>query len=205
MNRFNLKRLFAGASSLLAVISLILLSAFTVSTSAVYAADEVKPQQQPTNRPGNQPTNVGKPDDKDKESGLYKRAETAVRENQIHIDAANKIVTKTQEWIDELKGKGKDATTLQTALTEFKAQIAIAQKANDDAKKTLQSPTGFDTNGQVKDREQARQTVLKLAKDLRDVKKALDKATFDFRRAITEARQALRGDNPKTPEATKKP
>lgn len=215
MKNINSRKIMVSVISLLAIGSMVVLASVTVPASTAYAAGDTLPHAQPTNKPtdvGKQPTkdttketgkptDTGKPDN-DKESGLYKRAETAVRENQIHIDLANKIVTKTQEWIDELIGKGKDVTALQAALTEFKAQIAIAQQANNEAKTTLQSPTGFESGGQVKDREQARQTVLKLAKDLRDVKKSLDKATFDFRRALTGVRQALNG---KTPEPTKKP
>ncbi len=221
MKQINPRRIVVGFVSVLAVVSMLMLASFTASASAVYAADENNPLAQSTNKPsnpGNQPTKdatkaTGKPEttrepgkptdagkpDKDRETGLYKRAVTAIRENQIHIDFANKIVTKTQEWIDELKGKGKDVTALQAALTAFKAQIAIAQAANDEAKASLQTHAGFDNDGQVTDRDQARQTVLKIAKDLRDVKKALDKATFDFRRAVTEARQALKGDGTKVP------
>ncbi len=215
MKNINSRKIVASIISLLAIGSMVALASITVPASTAYAAGDMLPQAQPTNKPtdvGKQPTkdatketgkptDTGKPD-KDKETGLYKRAVTAIRENQIHIDLANKIVTKTQEWINELNGKGKDVTALQAALTAFKAQIAIAQAANDEAKTSLQTHVGFDNDGQVTDRDQARQTVLKLAKDLRDVKKALDKATFDFRRAVTEARQALNG---KTPEPTKKP
>lgn len=221
MKHLNSQRIVVGLVSLLAVVSMLALAFFTASVSTVYAADENKALAQPTNKPSDpgkqptkdatketgkpettrvpgKPTDVGKPEN-DRESGLYKRAATAIRENQIHIDFANKIVAKTQEWIDELKGKGKDVTALQAALTAFKAQIAVAQAANDEAKKSLQTHAGFDSNGQVTDRDQARQTVLKIAKDLRDVKKALDKATFDFRRAVTEARQDLKGDSTKVP------
>jgi hypothetical protein len=207
------QKLIASVGSILPIVTLIVASVFISPLSTANASGDaaLAPQIQLTNKPtdvGKQPTKeTGKPDDKgnDKESGLYKRAETAVRENQQHIDLANKVVTKTQEWMDEIKSTGKSVTTLQTALTAFKAEIAVAQKANDDARKTLQSPSGFDSGGQVKDRDQAHQTVLKLSKDLRDVKKALDKATQDFRRAVADARQTLKGDNAKTPEPTKKP
>jgi|GEM_PF-787820 len=157
--------------------------------------------------PPTTPTAPGKPDkDKAKENQgkafekLYERLQKNLSEFKSHLDKANEVATKTQEVIAEAKSKGKDTTAAEAALATFKTELAKAQTSYDEAKKILDAHAGFDADGQVTDRDAAKDTVLNAAKALREGQKTLAKAVRDAQKAAKDLRK-----NKATPSATATP
>ena len=120
------------------------------------------------------------------DKALFARAQKMLKDQSQALERANKAITKTQEWLDELKGKGKDVANLDAALVKFKSQIAEAQAAHDLAQKTLDAHAGFDNNGAVTDREKAKDTVLIVTKSSREATVTLIKATNEFQKTVRD-------------------
>ncbi|MCL5959687.1 MAG: hypothetical protein M1358_10315, partial [Chloroflexi bacterium] len=102
------------------------------------------------------------------------------------------LAAKVQSYIDNQKAKGKDTSSLETALANFKAAVATAQSDYDTAKSTLDARAGFDANGEVTDIAQARSTVQTAGKAERQFHQTMRKATVDLRKALRQYRQANR-------------
>ncbi|MBL8045338.1 MAG: hypothetical protein JNL09_02300 [Anaerolineales bacterium] len=110
-------------------------------------------------------------------------------------------VAKVQELIDRAKADGKDVSALEAALATFKASLADAQAAHDEAVNILRTHAGFDDNGQVTDKEQAKETVKSAAEALKEARQILREAEKTLRQAIREWRAA----NQPTPQPTATP
>lgn len=106
------------------------------------------------------------------------------------LDVSAKIAARAQEWIDKQKVAGKDTTSLEAGLAAFNTQVAAAKSDYDQAAGLLQSPAGFDANGNVLDRQQALSTVRQIRDLLHQANMALVKAVPDFRHAVNDFRQA---------------
>ena len=78
---------------------------------------------------------------------------------QERLSRAGEFAAKVQAFIDEQKAKGKDTAALEAALVAFNQQVAAAQGEHDNAASILSAHAGFDENGQVTNREAARETV----------------------------------------------
>jgi len=131
---------------------------------------------------------------------MYERAQNMLRSLQQIINKANQAANKTQEWIDEVKAKGVNTAEAEAALATFKTQIAAAQASYDSAKATLDAHAGFDNNGNVTDREQARQTILAVGKSARDARQTLVKATVDFQKTVRDLLKKYRDNRNATPK-----
>ena len=131
----------------------------------------------------------------------YQREQTWLSQQANNLNRLNNVVDKVQEFITTQQGKGKDVTALQAALTTFKSQIAAAQSAHSTAANVLSTHTGFDANGKVTDKAQARQTVLDARQSLRDARTTIRQAVNDLHRAIRGWRQA-NGVKAQQPAAT---
>ena len=126
---------------------------------------------------------------------MYDRAQNMLKSLQQIIDKANQAANKAQEWTGEAKAKGLNTAEIESALATFKTQIAAAQESYDSAKATLDAHAGFDNNGNVTDREQARQTILAVGKSVREARQTLVKATVDFQKTVREQLKKFREDN----------
>jgi hypothetical protein len=131
---------------------------------------------------------------------MYDRAQNMLKSLQQIIDKANQAANKTQEWIDEIKAKGVNTAEAEAALATFKTQIAAAQASHDSAKATLDAHAGYDNNGNVTDRELARQTILAVSKNARDAQKTLAKATVDFQKTMREQLKKYKDSRSATPK-----
>ncbi len=109
---------------------------------------------------------------------------------QKRLDRANKMATNIQSLIDKQKSKGKDTSTVETALAAFKAAIGSAQSSYNSASSTLNSHAGFDGNGQVTDAAQAKDTLQSVAKDFQQLNHTLGQAGKQLRQAIKDFRTA---------------
>ena len=74
------------------------------------------------------------------------------------LNKANKIESKAQFRITELKQQGKDVTALEDALNKFYSFIATAKQAKDNASATLILHKGYDIQGKITDPKLARET-----------------------------------------------
>ncbi|MBI5053060.1 MAG: hypothetical protein HZC38_11125 [Chloroflexi bacterium] len=179
-------------ASLVLATAIALMGVFGSSTSTAYA-------QQGTPMPGGPRATAGaKLAEFNKE--MYDRAQSVLKSLQQIIDKANQAANKTQEWIDEVKAKGVNTSEAEAALATFKTQIAAAQASYDSAKATLDAHAGFDNNGNVTDRELARQTILAVGKSVRDARQTLTKATVDFQKTMRDLLKKYRENRTATPK-----
>jgi len=107
---------------------------------------------------------------------------------QEHLNKAGEFADKVQTFIDEQKGK--DTSALEAALAAFNQQVAAAQGKHDNAASILSAHAGFDENGQVTNREAARETVKSAHEALANARKTLWQAERDLRKALKDWRQA---------------
>lgn len=129
----------------------------------------------------------------------YIRLEYALKMEQLrltgqqnHLDQAREGAALAKSFIDELKARGKDTSTIEAALNDFNTQIDAAQAAHDEAKQILDAKAGFDANGKVTDPEQARETLQSARKAMEEAGQILQQALKEFRQAMREFRQANR-------------
>lgn len=172
----NLSTFFKSLATIVLSLVIAAMSVFVSPTASAYA-------QQGTPVPRGTPE---RPLIERIDKALFARAQKMLKDQSQALERANKAIAKTQEWLDELKGKGRDASELDVALVKFKSQIAEAQTAHELAKKTLDAHAGFDNNGAVTDREKAKDTVLTVIKSSREANVTLIKATNEFQRTVRE-------------------
>ena len=188
----NISSLFKILASLVLATAIALMGVFGTSAPTAYA-------QQGTPSPGGPRATVGaKLAEFNKD--MYDRAQKMLKSLQQIIDKANQAANKTQGWIDELKAKGVNTSEAEAALTTFKTQIAAAQASYDSAKVTLDAHAGFDNDGNVTDREQARQTILTVSKNARDAHRTLVKAAVDFQKTMRDLLKKYRDNRTATPK-----
>jgi hypothetical protein len=108
---------------------------------------------------------------------------------QEHLNKAGEFTGKVQTFIDEQKAKGKDTSALEAALAAFNQQVAAAQGEHDNAASILSAHAGFDENGQVTNREAARETVKSAHEALANARKTLWQAERELRKALKDWRQ----------------
>ncbi len=128
----------------------------------------------------------------------FKREQNFLTIQQTHMDKAKLAVPKLQDLINKAKEKGKDVSSLESALATFNTQMASAQAPHDKAAGILATHNGFDDNGKVIDRQAARQTVL-------NARQALLEAHLDIVQAVANLRLAIvnwRLANQPTPPAS---
>ena len=111
---------------------------------------------------------------------------------QDRLTFANDIANKTQTWIDELKGQGKDTAALESALAAYRTAIASAQSQHDSAQNTFNTQAGFDGNCKLTDRDLARTTLRTVGDGLRAAHRTIADGGRTFRRAVQEWRKANR-------------
>ena len=141
---------------------------------------------------GTPPTKEGK-DGKYLEKMLQGERERLSKQ-QAYLDKAGEFATKAQGRIDELKAKGKDTSALEAALAAFKQGIAAAQAAHDRARSILDAHAGFDRDGHVTDRDQAKQTLKDARQALKDAQEALRQAEMGLRKALKDYRETYKGN-----------
>jgi len=115
---------------------------------------------------------------------LLLREKLALSNQQIRLELSHTVMETTQAYIDRQKSDGKDTTTLENALAAFNQAVLESEEYNATAANLLASPAGFDANGQVIDREMARQTIRAAGQSLRQAHLAITSGTLDLRLAV---------------------
>ncbi len=117
-------------------------------------------------------------------TNIYQREQTWLSIQSNTLTDANTIAVNAQNWINTLKGQGKDTTALSTALAAFNAQVAAAQTTHDTASNILSGHAGFDSSGQVIDRGQAITTLRTAFQSLQSAHLTLLSAAVNLRLAV---------------------
>ena len=159
-----------------AVAALALLAGFTFAPAGIAYADD-----------GTAAGPEGKPLEK-----MFKYEQQWLVKQQERLSKAGEFAAKVQTFIDELKAKGKDTAALEAALAAYNQQIATAQGQHDTAANILGTHAGFDADGHVTDRAQAKQTVKDARQALADAHKTLQQAGQDLRAALKAYRDAFK-------------
>jgi hypothetical protein len=123
---------------------------------------------------------------------LLERVQLAYESQGYRLDLAKRSAGLTQDWIDLLKSEGHDTSSLESALAEFNRLVDAAEGYHDEAGRILADPAGFDTDGNVTDRQQAVDTLRSAGQALRDSNRSLVDATITLRRAMQDFRQEIR-------------
>ena len=166
---------FAGGLSAV-IIALIALLSLPVTQAAAAGPDPASDQVEQAYEPG---------DGIRLEIGL-KRAEVALANAQNWLGFGRDVAQIIQTRIGEQKAQGKDTTAVETALADYGSELDKAEALLGTAEDTLTQKAGFDADGKVTDRQQARNTLLDAARSLRDADVTMRRAQVDLRQAIAD-------------------
>jgi hypothetical protein len=119
----------------------------------------------------------------------FKRTSKAVERQKSALEKVDKVVNRTEDFIQNMKDEGKDTTALSTALTAFKADVAEAGKVNQAALGILSKHDGFDADGKVTDVDKGRETIASARDQVIEFRAILSNAHHDIRNAIREYRK----------------
>lgn len=112
------------------------------------------------------------------------RENLALSNQQTRLTLSHKVSETTQSYIDNQKEAGKDVSSLESALNSFNQAIIQSETYNATAASLLADPAGFDSSGQVTDRESALQTLRQAGQALRQAHLTLTQASLNLRIAI---------------------
>jgi hypothetical protein len=119
------------------------------------------------------------------------RLQEAEQVQQDNLDRSEDVKAKTEAWIDRLEDEGKDTAALRSALDAFLAGKAEAQSYHDEGAALLDRHAGFDSQGNMTDMDQARDTVLDARYHFREAHLTIAKTVMEFRYAVRDYRQSL--------------
>ena len=145
----------------------------TISWVSAYAGDEPPTETTPERNP------VARLE------RLFAREQDWLARQAERLERSDEVKAKAEEKLAALKEAGKDTSALEAALERFEELVEEAQSAHDEAARILKAGKGFDSDGKVTDREEARETVMTAGKALRE-------AHANFRQAVAKVRHALR-------------
>lgn len=111
----------------------------------------------------------------------------------LRLEEADRLIGDVEDWLADLKAAGKDTTKLETALAAARAQQAEAEAAQAQATAILAEHAGFAADGQVTDREMARETLAQARAALNETQYILREARQDFMHVVREWRREQRG------------
>ena len=129
----------------------------------------------------------------DKLQKAWAREQTVYARIGKILDQANGLISKIQAKLDDAKAKGKDVSSVQTALDAFSAAVKNVQPIYADLQTIIQSHSGFDASGNVTDSTQALQTVQDFRSKVEEIRQA---GVQEAGKALREAIQAFRQANP---------
>ena len=114
---------------------------------------------------------------------------------QDHLDHAQAGADLAAEFIAEEQAAGFDTSELEAALADFRASLTEAQGFHDTAAQILAEKAGFDSEGNVVDPRQARDTLKDAGRALQDSHQTLRIAGQDFRQAMRDYRQSKHNES----------
>ena len=118
------------------------------------------------------------------------------------LNRAGGLISRIQSKLDQAKSKGKDVSSVQTALDAFSTAIKNVHGIYAEIQAIVQSHAGFDASGNVTDPVQALQTVKDFRAKIVEIRQV---GLREAGRALHEAIKALRQSNrpaPATPTSS---
>jgi len=121
------------------------------------------------------------------------RLQRAIDHQERAVGRGDEVIATSEAWIADLQAQGVDTTLLEAALSEFRAGLDEARGLNASAAQILATRAGFDENGNVTDRQVARQTITDVSRSVREAHKALRWSLRDYRAAVAQFRRSIAG------------
>jgi hypothetical protein len=167
--------------------SLILLMSAWMSTNVAHAQDDQPPVPDTQNL-----DQRGQKID-ERMSKLFQRELEWLDRQAERLENPEQVVARVEELISKASEKGLDVTALQEALAAYQASVAKAQSAHNEAASILSAHEGFDDNGKVIERSNARQTLETAGHNLNEARRILNQAAHKLR---LDVRAWLRAQRP---------
>jgi hypothetical protein len=108
------------------------------------------------------------------------------------LDRASGLISRIQSKLDQAKSKGKDMSSIQTALDAFSTAVKNVQGVYAEMQAIIQSHAGFNASGNVTDPAQALQTVKDFHAKVVEFRQV---GLREADRALREAMKAFRQSN----------
>jgi hypothetical protein len=128
---------------------------------------------------------------------VWAREQTLYQRQDDRLAKADKFFTNVQSRIEQANQKGYDTSAIQSALDALETAVEAARPIHENAGSIIAAHAGFDANGKVTDRTQARETVKLLGQSLRDSHNTV----ADPFKALREAVKAFREAHKPSPQA----
>lgn len=129
----------------------------------------------------------------------FERQRVNLEKQGENIEKMSRVSASAQERIEYLREKGKDVSSLEAALADFKNAIQAIEVSHEDSANLIRSHAGFGDNGKVTDIETAGRTV----KIIRDSMMKTRRMMNDAIRKLRIAMLVYRDTN--APKPTSKP
>ncbi len=127
---------------------------------------------------------------------VWAREQAIYQRQDDRLAKADEFFAKVQSGIDKATANGYDASAVQAALDVLKIAAEAAKPIHENAASIIVAHAGFDANGKVTDRAQARETVKLLGQSLRDFRGTVGDPFKALREAVKAFRQAHKPVNP---------
>ena len=129
----------------------------------------------------------------------WAREQTIYSKLNLFFSNIDQRIAQGQALIDRATAKGKDTSSLQSALDAFSAAVKQAEPIFQSTQADFASHPGFDDNGKVTDPTQAFTTVLTLGEKFREIRQLLMEPGNALREAIKTFRSQNMPPTPTTP------
>jgi len=126
----------------------------------------------------------------------WAREQTIYQRQDDRLAKANEFFAKVQSRIDKATAEGYDTSAVQAALDALKTAVEAVKPIHEKAASMIVAHVGFDSDGNVIDRAQARETVKLLGQSLRDFHSTVSNPFEALREAVKAFRQAHKPANP---------
>ena len=125
------------------------------------------------------------------ENALWRERNWLARQRRV-LDRATETADRLQDLLEAAEQEGRDVAPLQALLELFRDRLDESQETHDAAAAILEAHKGFDADGQVMDRQEARDTVVEAYRALSEAHRLLVQAVRDLRRDLRDWRREHR-------------
>lgn len=121
---------------------------------------------------------------------VWAREQVIYQRQDDPLAKADEFFTNVQSRIEKANQKGCDTSAIQSALNALETAVDAARPIHENAGSIIAAHAGFDANGKVTDRTQARETVKLLGHFLKDYRSTVGNPFKALREAVKAFREA---------------
>jgi hypothetical protein len=121
---------------------------------------------------------------------VWAREQTLYQRQDDRLAKADEFFANVQSRIEKANQKGYDTSTIQAALAALEVAVEAARPIHENAGSIIAAHAGFNANGKVTDRTQARETVKLLGQSLKDFRSTVGDPFKALREAVKAFREA---------------